>query len=458
MQKQYKMSGCNSHSQPPLLSPDGADYNLWKQDIDLWCSVTKTAVSHRAPQIYLSLVGKGRQGAMKIPHDQLKTNDGVKILLQHLDKVFLPNKPMRLFNANNKLRNVTRKPGGLVKDYLLEFDNAKFLLEQEGLKRDDTLLGLDLLAQCQLSESKNQLVMTGLSDVTYEDMKAKLSSIFFNEGDDFKKFDDSDKRAASSMENSEGTFYTNSYYQRSRGRGGSSRGRSSGNNWKRPRYERDTNNSRDRYDNDKKQSFRRENPPGQDGKPSKCNICQSIYHWARLCPNSYENNQNNQNDYAAKANQVNFNWFVAMFAEDDRRDSGKLQALLDETRGCAIIDSGCAKTVCGRDWAEEFMSNLSDNDRVKVQEEESHESFTFGDGTSVRSLKRLSLPCWIQGLERGFITTEVVERNIPLLLSKTTMKKSNMVLDFKNDTIICGKTIIHLRNTASGHYALPLSL
>ena len=146
-----------------------------------------------------------------------------------------------------------------------------------------------------------------------------------------------------------------------------------------------------------------------------------------------------------------------MFAED-RRDDGRLQSLMDETRGCAIIDSGCAKTVCGRAWAEDFMSNLSDNDLASVREEKSHEKFTFGDGTSVNSLKRLSLPCWMQGLERGFITTEVVELNIPLLLSKTAMKKSNMMLDFKNDTIICGNTTIRLRNTTSGHYALPLSL
>ena len=448
------MAGCVNHNQIPELSPDGMNYNIWKKEIDLWCQVTTTAVTRRAPQIYFSLKGKGRTGAMKIPHEQLKTNDGVKILLQRLDEVFLPNKAMRLFNANNKLRSVKRKPDGLVNDYLLEFDNAKFLLEQEGLQRDDTLLGLDLLAQCQLSETKNHLVMSGLSDVTYENMKAKLSSIFFNEGDTFKKFDDSEKRSASSMENdSEGIFYTNSYYQRGRGRGGPSRGRSSGNDWKRTRYERGTNNSQDRNDNGT-QSFRTQNPPGRDGKPSKCNICQSIYHWARKCPNSYENNQNN---YAAKANKVNFNLFVAMFAED-RRDDGRLQSLMDETRGCAIIDSGCAKTVCGRAWAEHFMSNLSDNDLASVREEKSQEKFTFGDGTSINSLKRLSLPCWMQGLERGFITTEVVELNIPLLLSKTAMKKSNMMLDFKNDTIICGNTTIHLRNTASGHYALPLSL
>ena len=150
--------------------------------------------------------------------------------------------------------------------------------------------------------------------------------------------------------------------------------------------------------------------------------------------------------------------FVAMVAEDEKRENGRLQSLLDETKGCAVIDSGCATTVCGEEWAEDFIENLCDEEKDNVHEEPSNEYFTFGDGHSVKSLKRLSIPCWIQGMERGYITTEVVKPKIPLLLSKTSMKKQDMVLDFKNDTIICGNEVIQLKNTGSGHYALPLGL
>ena len=104
------------------------------------------------------------------------------------------------------------------------------------------------------------------------------------------------------------------------------------------------------------------------------------------------------------------------------------------------------------------LLKLCDEEKDNVHEEPSNEYFTFGDGHSVKSLKRLSIPCWIQGMERGYITTEVVKPKIPLLLSKTSMKKQEMVLDFKNDTIICGNEVIQLKNTESGHYALPLGL
>jgi len=59
---------------------------------------------------------------------------------------------------------------------------------------------------------------------------------------------------------------------------------------------------------------------------------------------------------------------------------------------------------------------------------------------------------------RATICTDVVNCNIPLLMSKCSMKKAKMCLVFANDTVkICGK-IIHLKSTSSGHYVLPLSL
>ena len=75
---------------------------------------------------------------------------------------------MRLFNAHNNLRTTTRKLDGLIHDYLSEFERAKFEFKQERMEKDKTVLGLDLFSQCNLSQEKNQLVMSGLTEVTYE--------------------------------------------------------------------------------------------------------------------------------------------------------------------------------------------------------------------------------------------------------------------------------------------------
>ena len=83
---------------------------------------------------------------------------------------------------------------------------------------------------------------------------------------------------------------------------------------------------------------------------------------------------------------------------------------------------------------DEFIENLCDEEKNNVKESGSQEMFTFGDGSTVKSLKKVSFPCWING-KRGFTTTDVVECGIPLLLSRRTLKTLKMVLDFENDTV-----------------------
>ena len=65
-----------------------------------------------------------------------------------------------------------------------------------------------------------------------------------------------------------------------------------------------------------------------------------------------------------------------------------------------------------------------------------------------------SLPAVIAGKE-VMIKTDVVESDIPLLLSPTAMKKAAM--DLKNDTAtIMGKEVA-LNLTTSGHYCIPIT-
>ena len=100
---------------------------------------------------------------------------------------------------------------------------------------------------------------------------------------------------------------------------------------------------------------------------------------ARQCPHSYEMNQRNkENDFAAKTKQVNFNLLVAMFTGYAREEDGRLKSLLDESKGCAIIDSGCATTVCGVEWIKDFIDNLSKEEQKNVIEKPSREIYFWG--------------------------------------------------------------------------------
>ena len=53
--------------------------------------------------------------------------------------------------------------------------------------------------------------------------------------------------------------------------------------------------------------------------------------------------------------------------------------------------------------------------------------------------------------------TDVVDSDIPLLFSKSLMKRANMKLNFQDDTITIFNENIPFITTQSGHYAIPIT-
>ena len=73
----------------------------------------------------------------------------------------------------------------------------------------------------------------------------------------------------------------------------------------------------------------------------------------------------------------------------------------------------------------------------------------------IKSIEKIEFPCVISGTETTVIS-DVVERGIPLLLSKPDMKKHGFILDMKDDTLEVEDRKVKQDTTSSGHYYLPL--
>ena len=73
--------------------------------------------------------------------------------------------------------------------------------------------------------------------------------------------------------------------------------------------------------------------------------------------------------------------------------------LLGETLGCMIVDSGCIHTVCGSSWMESYMETLSCKDRRSIIIENSKTKFRFGNGASFLSLKKVTIPIYLEKFE-----------------------------------------------------------
>lgn len=130
---------------------------------------------------------------------------------------------------------------------------------------------------------------------------------------------------------------------------------------------------------------------------------------------------------------------------------------MTECFGSAILDTACTRTVCGQEWLNHYMTELNQEETYDLRKTETynHRPFRFGDGKVVRSNRKLKIPAKT-GQIKCKIETEVVSANIPLLLSKASLKRAGTVSDMKNDRAAMFNQPIELDFTSSGHYCVNI--
>ena len=187
------------------------------------------------------------------------------------------------------------------------------------------------------------------------------------------------------------------------------------------------------------------NPVGLNGRPMICKSCGSYRHLLDDCPDSWEN--------MAKVNVTEEEENVVLFTGYNKTDILRLGI---DARNCAVLDSACSSTVCGESWLKEYMSSLDENIKGRVIQKEGNRVFKFGGGTKLKSKGEFTLPAIMAG-KNVQIKTDIVESDIPLLLSRSAMKSAGVKLDLENDKAnIFGKDVM-LNLTNSGHYCIPIS-
>ena len=209
------------------------------------------------------------------------------------------------------------------------------------------------------------------------------------------------------------------------------------------------------------------NPLDQNGVRQVCSSCGSYRHLLKDCPDSWENMNKNvlvaeesRNKDMKTGEGDDYGIFFSMNEEEHSvLYTGNLKEenvlLVAETKNKALIDTGCSATVAGQDWAKILVGSLSRESQAKVEKLESAKTFRFGGGERRKSLGFWRIPCKIAG-KNVMLETDVVEADIPCLLSKAALKRAGTVLKLETDQAeIFGRTI-DLESTSSGHYALQI--
>ena len=172
------------------------------------------------------------------------------------------------------------------------------------------------------------------------------------------------------------------------------------------------------------------NPMGPDGKILTCRCCGSYRHLVDNCPHSWENmSKTNVTERMAKVNIIDEE-HVVLFTGYHKGDIAQLGI---DVRNCAVLDSAYSSTVCGEIWLENYLNSLDHEDRRKIKRFIGQKTLKFGGGERLKSKGEYNLPAVIAGKEVT-IKTDVVESDIPLLLSRLPIKTAGVKMDLESDT------------------------
>ena len=480
---------------PPELEKSKT-YNDWRKLIELWTNFTSLPKAKQASAIiFSSLTVEVQEAVLEIPNAEINSDEGVAKVLDRLDKLYKKDSLIEKIEAIDAYENFSRPPEMDIKKYINEFEKRYTKIKGCGSVVSDDLLAYRLMERANLYKSNNKL-LRATAEFKFDDMKKKLKSLFLNDdttaSSNASSSSVSDRFESINLMDNDEVFEETFYYQQHpsqrynsfnniRG-GGHMRGRI------RVASDRGSQNFRGSSHHDHNRSSSRGNgrgnqrgprggmrggnsaqvhsrgsfrggtrgghtsAPGRnvnvldsDGNPTQCHYCGDICHYSYNCP---------------KRGTVDTLVTSVVGEVDDiilfESDYDDPKGLLTESWNCGVLDCGAGKTVGGEKWLDVYTDSLSDNDKHKIEYSEPQSKYRFGDGAVVTPHMHVTIPASI-GTHPVFIECDIVENDIPLLMSRTSMAKAEMSLNFKDDTLLAYNQTIKLPVTKTGHYLLPLT-
>ena len=454
---------------PPDYDENKTTWREYKKEIEVWSSLTSLPKEKHGPALWMALKGKAKEAVKEMEISEIKVENGLGVMITKLDKLFKTDDNQAAYLAYRDFENLIRPTEMNFQDFIIKFEASNSEIRRHKMELPDGVLAYRFLHSANLKDDEIKLCRATISDFTYDEMKKKVLSLF---GDKVQckseemaiksepvfyaqqnnkpeeKWNDHRPFDASWNKN---RFHESSWSDSSRKPArGWNRGRGGG---QRRGSDQAKHEGRDRFVPQKST-----NPQGPNGKPRQCGIFSSIYHFARNCPEVQEesNSKSNNIAFVQKEDDNEQGEVISLFQDTDS-NTDSLKWFLGETIGCAVVDSGCSKTVAGSKWVECFLESLNNDDLLKIERKESNEMFKFGKGESTRSSGKIVIPVEF-GRQKVKIESDIVDADIPLLLSKEALKKAETVLDFNNDSAVMFGVEQTLIATESGHYAIPLSI
>lgn len=410
-----------SYKVPPTFDSEGnVSYGTWKNEVEAWKHVTDLNKKKQALALALSQVGRTREVAFSVEVADLNREDGMEYLVQKLDSVFKKDDKESSFEAYREFENVSNE-GTNISDYVIEFEKRYNRIKKFNMELPDAVLAYKLLDRANLTRDDQKMVLACTPSLEYARMKEAL------------------KRTLGKHNESRPVTFVKIKQEVQRTEHG--RLQKKFKTWK-----------------------GKLNPLDQKGKRTRCVKCESIYHWVRNCPERDVPVHRDSNEAWMMQDEKQIS------DTDDNDESSEAVSCgilckhfvfnvcfkTERSRyGRAILDTACTKTVCGENWLKDFLKFLCKNKLAFQTHIQSNESFIFGNGSELKSKYKAIIPIRL-GRNICRIETEVIDSDICLLISKTTLKKFNTNINLANDKITMLEEDINIKLTENGHYCLDL--
>ena len=466
----------SSNKVPPLLSKSSL-YSDWKKKVKIWADFTTLEKKKHGAAVLLTLEGSAEEAVLELDLEVINSNAGLDRVIEKLDKLYLKDTTLEKFEALEKFDTYKRNAETSIQEHIHQFDKLYYKLHSHGTTISEDLLAYKLLKSANLSKTDEKLAKGTVTELNLANVKAQLKKIFPDKeslsGSASSSLTLHDINEATCEENTEHYTYFAGKQSTPGNRRYSPSPRRFQNNQQAPRnYQQAPRNYPTPSGSDNR------NPRTRDGTTSRCRICESIFHWAADCPDrrrfehqrpvrptvsapsryvyyqeqpSYSTNDDDEEGFTADGAAYHE---IVLF-QSDYDHPKQLPGLVAESWNAAVLDSGATKTVCGRNWFKSFMESLPD-DASPITPVPVSNLYRFGDGNQVEAKENVVLPATL-GTKMVGISTDIVDRDIPLLLSRSTMKRAGMSIDFKTDTASVFGVPLKLNVTRSGHYTLPIT-
>ena len=420
---------------PPVFNK-GDNYSKWKKKLGIWKTLTSFEKTKQGPSLVLSLDDESQDAVLELTEQEISAEGGVDNIIKVLDDLYLKDKTESAFEAFEAFEGYRRPKGLSMNDYCNEFDKRHNKVKSYGTVLPKDLLGFRLLKSANLQPHQEELAKATVGELNYDNMKAQLKKIHGS---------DSSKEVKQEV-NVEGDLVEADvlYGKMYSGRGGRFQRHQSSHGSTRP------------YRGGPSRPYRGgqyrkgRNPPDEYGNTSTCLECGSVNHWASKCPDKGKNVKDNNTLHCEQEqcdkqrrdyDKVEDTFYHITLFQSDFDEPYRLKSLVADTMNCGVLDCGASETVCGNVWFNCYLDSLDKVDRDKVEYRKSKNVFKFGDGKRVESTKQASIPATI-GSSKVTISTDIVDSDIPLLLSKRAMKNADTELNFKDDTaMILGEKV-----------------